>query len=323
MLKLRFLLLPLFIQLSYSLEEIWSLEEDFPDWKDRACEAEKIPILGLLPTRTRSRREFKLFLEFKKELEKSSEDLFEFAWTADEVQYEWYMHKKKTATFVIYVDYDMKTGSHIGCEKSRSLYVYKHDQNPVLMAGWVKLYAFPFIIEMQSYQKYTQMLLHVTVPKLWIYRRKGVTYPDFFLDIAKIQRGNILFITTQVRLEREGEVSPIDWQPGGWGLELHMIVARFTYGGYIDDKMMVMNWIDDALGGVADAMSHGKALGLEGTSRWEEFLSVEAHNVALEVNSKYRIDKDDDEEVTDLSDDDDLLDPEVLKDVNVREHDEL
>jgi len=97
MLKSCYLLLPLFIHFSHSIEELWSLEEDFSDWKDRACEEERIPILGLLPTRTRSRWEYKQFLEFKKDLEKSSEELFEFAWTADDVQYEWYTHKKKNS----------------------------------------------------------------------------------------------------------------------------------------------------------------------------------------------------------------------------------
>jgi len=323
MLKGCYLLLPLFIHLSYSIEEIWSLEEDFPDWKDRACEAERIPILGLLPTRTRTRWEFKQFIEFKKELEKSSEEVFEFGWTADDVQYEWYQHKKPA--FVIYVDYDKKNGSHIGCEKSRSFYLYKHDQNPRLMAGWVKIYAFPYIIEMQAYEKHTEMILHVSVPKLWIYRREGFTYPDFFIEVAKKHRGNIMVITTKVRPEREGEVSPISWQPGGWGLELDFIVARFRYGGYIDDKSNVMNWIAESLKGVAEAMDHGRALGLEGTARWEEFLQVESHKAAVEVNAKYKINKDDDEEITDLSEDEDgdLLDPEVKDGVNVREHDEL
>jgi len=321
MLKSCYLLLPLFIHFSHSIEELWSLEEDFSDWKDRACEEERIPILGLLPTRTRSRWEYKQFLEFKKDLEKASEELFEFAWTADDVQYEWYTHKK-TASFVMYVDYDRETGAHIGCEKSRAHYVYKHAQDPKLMAGWVKIYAFPHIIEVQSFQKHTEMILHVGVPKLWIYRRKGFDHPDFFLDVAKIHRGNIMVITTRVREAREGEVSPINWQPGGWGLELDMIVARFVYGGYIDDKSMVLAWIQDALEGVAVAMDHGKALGLEGTARWQEFLSVESHKAAEEVNAKYRIYKDDDdEEITDLSDNEgeDFLDPEIKKGVYVRD----
>lgn len=330
MLKVPFLL-PLLLHLSRSIEEIWSLEEDFPEWKDRVCQEDKIPILGLFPTRTRSRPEYKLFREFIKELEKSSEDLFEFAWTSDDVQYEWY--RNKDPTFVIYVDYDMNDGSHIGCKKSRSHYVYRHDKNPVLMAGWVKLYAFPFIIEMQSYEKYTQMLIHVKVPKLWIYRREGFDYPDYFLEMAKIHRGNILMITAKVRPAREGEKDPIEWQPGGWALEFDMIAARFRYGGDIDDKLKVAQWIDDSLEGVADVMNHGRALGIEGTSRWEEFLSVEMHKLSLEVNSKYRLAKEDvakedvaqeeseDGEIQDLKDD--LLDPEVPHSVNVRDHDEL
>jgi len=320
MLKALFLLLTLFVNLSHSLEEIWSLEEEFADWKDRVCEAEKIPILGLLPSRTRSRKEFKHFREFKKELEKSGENLFEFAWTADDVQYEWF--RNTVTTFVLYVDYDVKNGSLISCEKSRSHFVYSHDMNPVLMAGWVKLYAFPNVIEMNSYEKHTQMILHVKVPKLWIFRRKGFSYPDHFLDLAKHHRGNILVISTQVRPPREGERDPIDWQPGGWGLELEMIVARFTYGGYIDDRTNIAQWIDASMGAIVEVMSEGRSLGLEGTSRWNEFLSVETHKKAVEVSAKYHIDKEDShEEVIDLSED--FLDPEVPHDVYMRERDEL